>query len=326
MLMIVDGNNLAYRSFHTPQGSLTTQDGTPSGIILGVLNSLKTLLEKFPETTRVIVAFDGGKAKWRKDLYPEYKANRSYGDDPEEKAKFEGLFMQIDELHRALPTLGVHSIKLKGWEADDIIANICYTFEKGAKADDYAMIVTSDKDMLQLVTKKVNVYSPYKDRIISPNNFYEETGVTQDAYIGYRALVGDTSDNIYGVAGIGEKTAKNLMDLYGNLDNILGATGDTKSKLMKSKRTAKIFEPENLRILGRNNKIMSFKYVPYDSEVEEAVNTALGIYLGPEEEAPTPLSVNSKEFKKFCMKWQFLSILTYYMPFITPFLALGEDD
>ncbi|MMZ43614.1 DNA polymerase I [compost metagenome] len=322
MILLVDGNNIAYRAFHTPQGSLTTKQGEPTGVMLGVLNSLKGYLEKFPETTRVVVVWDGGKAKWRKELYPEYKSNRSYGEDPEEKAKFDGLFQQIDTLHEFLPDLGVHSIKLKGWEADDIIAKVCGVISEASKKVDHIMLVTSDKDMLQLVGPRVSVYTPYKDKIISPLNFYEETGVTQDAYLGYRALVGDTSDNISGVSGIGEKTAKNLMDTYGHIDNILGSTGDTKAKLMKSKRTAKIFDPVNLNILARNNKIMNFKYVPDDPTVEEAVYRSLGqndaqVIAGPQ--------YNAGRVKQFFTRWQFISLLTNYLPFAAVFMALGED-
>ena len=74
MILLIDGNNVAYRAFHTPQGSLTTKQGEPTGVILGFLNSVKGYLEKFPEVTRVVVAWDGGKAKWRKEIYPDYKA------------------------------------------------------------------------------------------------------------------------------------------------------------------------------------------------------------------------------------------------------------
>lgn len=324
MILVIDGNNIAYRSFHTAQGELTTKAGEPSGVMLGTLNSLRGYLDKFPEATRMVVVFDGGKAKWRKEIYPEYKANRNYGaDSPEEKAKFEGLFKQIDTLNEFLPSLGVYSIKLKGWEADDIISELCKTATKHGK--NHVMVVTTDKDMLQLVSRTVSVYRPGKDVIVSPLNFYEQTGVTQEAYIGYRALVGDTSDNIIGVQGIGEKTAKNLMDAYGTIDNVLGSR-DVKAKLLKSKRTAKIFEPDSLNRLGINNKIMNFNYVPYDPEVEDHVNTSLGVYMGPVEEAPLPLSINTKEVKSFLMKWQFLSLLTNFMPFVTPFMGLGEED
>jgi len=320
VILLVDGNNVAYRAFHTPQGSLTTKQGEPTGVMLGFLNSLKGYLDKFPETTRVIVAWDGGKAQWRKDIYPEYKANRTYGkDDPEEKAKFEGLFKQIELLHEILPAIGVNSLKYNpkkedgkvvksGWEADDLIAGVCKMM------DGHKMIVTSDKDMFQLVGEDVSLYNLYKDMIISPLNFFEYTGVTQNAYMGYRALLGDSSDNIDGVPGIGDKTAKSLMDLYGHIDNILAATGDTKAKLVKSKRTQVLFDPKVQAILGRNHKIMNLKYIDFSDVEEDMVK-----------DMTTNHEVRSGDFKAFLARWQFVSILANYLPFITPFNGLGEE-
>lgn len=323
MIMLIDGNNLAYRSHHTPQGSLSTKAGESSGVILGVLNSIKGLLEKFPETSKVIVCWDGGKAKWRLDLFPEYKANRSYGDTEEEKAVFEALYAQMDELHSNLHSFGIHSIKLKGWEADDIIHVVCKTNAEVGESEDI-LIITSDKDMLQLITPMVSVFTPYKNKVISTNNFYEETGITQDAYLGYRSLVGDTSDNINGIYGIAEKTAKSLMDKYGHIDNILNAKGSDKATLLKAVRTSRIFDKEGLNILARNNKIMNLNFVPYDVNVETEVNKSLGIYAGADfgGEAYIAPKYVSKSVKEFCTRWQFVSILSYYMAWIAPFTAL----
>lgn len=308
MLLIIDGNNIAYRSFHTPQGNLTTKAGEPTGVMLGVLNSVRNYLEKFPDTTRVIVAWDGGKAQWRKDIHPEYKANRSYGKTDEEKAKFEGLYKQIDELNTFLPILKVQSIKLKGWEADDLIYALC-KLHNGTN-----MVVTSDKDMLQLISDSTSIYTPYKDKVIGVSNFYDETGVTQEAYMGYRSLVGDNSDNIPGVPGIGEKTAKNLMDKYGHIDNILNPKPEDKKVLMKSKRTQKIFDPENLQAIGRNHRIMNFSYVEYNDIMGDLtkVLTEEQIYEGA-------------IVKKWLTRWQFVSILSNYISWVVPFKMLGDD-
>jgi 5'-3' exonuclease len=309
MLLIIDGNNIACRSFFTPQGNLSTKQGEPSGVILGVLNSLKGYLDKFPETTKVVVAWDGGRAKWRKALYPEYKANRTHGEgDAEEKAKYDGLFSQIETLHEFLPSLGVSSIKIDSQEADDIIAAICRVHTENK------IVVTSDKDMLQLIDEHTSIYTPYKDRIISPLNFYAETGVTLDAFVGYKALLGDSGDNIFGIPGIGEKTAKGLLDKYGHIDNILNPTPQAKKELMKSARTKKIFDPENLKILGRNNKLMNFNYINFeDFEVE--VKRALS----------EELSTDSKTAREFLMRWQFVSLLSNYTSWILSFKSLGDE-
>lgn len=313
MILAIDANNIAHRVFHTKTGTLTTKDGKPSGVVMGVLKSIKGYVEKFPETSKVIMCWDGGRSQWRKDLYPDYKAQRDYGSQDEEKKKmYDGLWMQMEELHKFLPSIGVDSIKIQYQEADDVIASIA----RCNQSDKHVMIVSSDKDMLQLVDDNVSMYSPYGDKITTPLNFFDETGVDRAAYIGYRALVGDTSDNIKGIPGIGDKTAKNLMDKYGHINNILNAQGADKKALLKSKRTAKIFDPEGLNTLGVNNKIMSFNFCEYD-KIEPKVKRAL--------EGNPEVCFKGTELKEFCMEWQFVSILSEYMAWSMLFSSLGED-
>jgi 5'-3' exonuclease len=309
MLILVDMNNLAHRVFHTPQGILTTKQGEPSGVLLGVLNSLKGMLDKFPEADDIIACWDGGRSEWRKSLYPDYKAQRDYGKQDEEKAEaYRGLWKQMNELHNILHLFNIKSIKVDGQEADDLIAGFC------AMAEGEKIIVSSDKDLLQLISEDVSVAKPLRGgefKMIGISDFYTETGVTKEAYIGYRALVGDSSDNISGVPGIGEKTAKNLMDKYGHIDNILNAQGEDKKALMKSARTKKIFDTENLKVLGRNNKIMSFKFAQYD-EMEKHIQECL----------VKPYGYDQKEVKAWLMRWQFVSILANYISWIIPFRGL----
>lgn len=307
-VLVVDGNNIAYRAFHTPQGGLSTTADEPSGVMLGVLNSLKGYLESFPETTRMVTCWDGGKAEWRKALHPEYKANRTYGEqDPEEKARYDGLFEQINILDRELSRFGIHSLKFKGWEADDLMYAVT-EMEPGHK-----IIVSTDKDMLQLVSDHVSVYN--LKMVVSPSNFHEVTGVTQEAYLGYRAMVGDTSDNIPGIHGIGDKTARKYMDEYGHIDNMLAATGDTLKKLMKSKVSQRLFTPEGKAILGRNHKMMNLRYADFTT-------------IKPDIKAELNMDhhVGNTNAKQFLQRWQFASILAEYSAFIYPFMRLGKDE
>lgn len=316
MYLVIDGNNLAHRIFHTPGGDLSLKDGTPSGVVVGVPKSIKQLLDRFPETERVFMVWDAkGGSAWRKKVYTAYKGNRDYGnDDEDKKKKYEGLFNQMQESHNMLHMLGVNSIKVDGYEADDLIAVLSELIPN--QTGKHVMVVTSDKDMLQLVSENVSVYSPYKDLIYSPFNFFEEIGVTKEAYIGYRALVGDKSDNITGIQGIAEGKAKKLMDEFGHIDNILNAQGDAKKKLLKSTVYRRIFEPQGLQILAVNNKIMNFKFVPTTEHLTAHIT----------DEISNMPNVDSKAFKAWLMQWQAVSILTSYLPFITPFNALGEDD
>lgn len=309
MILLIDGNNIIMRAFHTPSGDLCTKEGIPTGSMRGFLNSLKTYVEKFPEATKVIVAWDKGRSKWRKEIFPEYKGNRNYSATPEDKEKFDALWNQIDRVHELLPSLGVYSIRIENTEADDIIAYLCKKYENENK-----IIITSDKDMLQLINDNTTVYNLYKDKIISEVNFYDEYKVNLDAWMGYRALLGDKSDNISGIPNIGEKTAKSLMDKYGHIDNILNPTPDIKKAIMKSKRTAKIYNPDNLQILGRNHKLMHFKYADY-SDIIPVTDEILS----------QSLSVDTKAIKDFFIKWQFVSMLSNFSSFILTFMALGEE-
>lgn len=306
MILIIDGNNIIMRSFHSPLGTLTTKAGEHTGSMLGVLNSLKKYLDMFSEADQIVIVWDGGRSQWRKALYPDYKATRHYDSTPEEKIAYDGLWNQITLLHKFLPSLGVHSIKLAQTEADDGIAAICQLYP-----DTNKIVISADKDMLQLIDEHCSIFSPYREKVIGLSNFYEETGVNLKAYMGYRALLGDTSDNIKGVPGIGEKTGKNLMSKYGNIDNILNPTPKIKEELMKSKRTARIFEQQNLQILGRNNKIMSFKYIEIDKLSERIVFNMKEV-----------LAVDNVAVKAFLMKYQFASIFANFTPFILSFKAL----
>jgi DNA polymerase I len=316
MLLIIDGNNIAYRAHFTPQGSLTTKAGEPSGVIKGFLESTRGYLQNFPEIERVVVCWDTGKAEWRKAIFPEYKGNRDYGDDdPEKKESFENLWKQIDILHEILPKFGVQSIRLQNWEADDLVYRVSTMF---GEEFSHAMIVTSDKDMYQLVNDKVSIFRPGNGKkegvVLSPLNFKEIAGVEQEAYIGYKSLLGDPSDNIMGVPGIGEKTAANLINKYGHIDNLL-ADRDNIMKA-KAKRNKAIFEPANLKRIGLNHKLMNFQYVPENEEVSKLVIDALTC------EVP---NISTKEVKDVLIRWQFVSILTNLRPWITPFFGLESE-
>lgn len=309
MILLVDGNNVMMRAFHTPSGDLCTKAGEPTGSMRGFLNSLKTYIEKFPETTKVVVAWDSSRSEWRKKIFPEYKGNRNYDRTPEEKEKFDGLWKQIELVHELLPSLGVYSVRVPGNECDDVISYICQKYK-----DENKVIISSDKDFFQLIDNNTSIYNLYKDKIISEVNFYDEYKINLSAYMGYKALIGDPSDNICGIPGIGEKTAKTLMDKYGHIDNILNPTPEVKKDIMKSKRTAKIYEPQNLQILGRNHRLMHFKYADY-SEIIPATDEVLS----------KELSVDSKVVKDFFIRWQFVSMLTNFSSFILTFMTLGEE-
>jgi len=216
--MIIDGNNLAYREYHKlPQ---LTSGIKSTSVIFGVLRSLVKLRREFnPEV--IIFTWDN-KINFRKEQYPTYKAHRKKDDN------FQSVYEQIDIMHKEiLPSFGVPSVSVKGMEADDIIT--VYSHDKRL----YPIVVcSSDTDLYQIVDKNVSIYN-WKD-VVTEQTFIEKYKFPLRAYPIYKSLVGDTSDNIKGVKGIGEKRAKELMsECDYDIDSILKALTPEQQKQFK---------------------------------------------------------------------------------------------
>ena len=321
MNLIVDANNLAYRANVT--SDLYTNRGERVSGIFGSLQMLQSylrqperrtknrLLELLQEQTgvesqfkRAVMCWDYGKSERRMNLYPGYKGQRQVKRDlqsEEDKAAFNQFVDQMNQLHQILPKFAIKSLKIRGWEGDDLV----YACSK-LLGDEICVIVSTDKDMLQLVSDKVFVYSPFKDVLVTPNNFYQVVGVSKAAYMSYRVLVGDSSDNIGGVEGIGDKTAKDLLIKFKTLGGILL----NREQVMKSKRTSKIFD--NLSLLDRNERLMNFIYVDL-SEVEDEIKNIL----------EDNLTFSDKEVKMFLASKQFNSIMSDFIDWSDCFKKLS---
>lgn len=209
--IIIDGNNLAYRCKHVFSLS---NNGVDVSITYGFLKVLSSYLQKF-KATSVIVCWDGGIPEFRRFAVPEYKANRHLDDDPIEREDFH---RQVNELHRILPMMGIVSIKTPCVEADDLM------YHASVLCKGHCIIVSSDKDMFQALSDfGVEVYNPYRETLYDVDKFETEYGISIHDYIDWRALQGDSSDNISGVPGIGEKTATKLFHEFGTLTGIVNA-------------------------------------------------------------------------------------------------------
>lgn len=216
MFLIVDGNNLAHRVRYTFNLS---NRGVDVSVTYGFLRVLDSMMTQF-EPTSVMVAWDGGVPEHRRKRIPSYKANRTRGSTPEERATYEDFVRQMQELDQILPYMGVLSIRKKGAEADDLM------YHAAKISIDGVVIVSTDKDMFQAVDRRVSVYSPTKEKLYTPEQVEEEFGVPVSQYIEWRALQGDGSDNIEGIHGIGEKTATKLLQEWGTLTGVWnGAIG-----------------------------------------------------------------------------------------------------
>jgi DNA polymerase-1 len=232
-LFLVDGSGYIFRAYHALPPLTRKSDGLPVGAVAGFCNMLWKLLRDARDTsvgvtpTHFAVIFDYSSKTFRNELFPEYKANRS--EPPED------LIPQFGLIRHATRAFGLPCIEMEGFEADDLIATYSrLACEAGADTT----IVSSDKDLMQLVGQTVSMYDPMKDREIRVPEVIEKWGVPPEKMIDLQALTGDSVDNVPGVPGIGPKTAAQLLAEYGDLDTLLARA----SEIKQNKRREAIIE------------------------------------------------------------------------------------
>ena len=212
-VVLIDGSGFIFRAFYGLP-PMTRADGVPVNAVYGFTNMLMKLLREL-DADRIAVIFDKSGTTFRNDIYPEYKANRS--ETPPD------LIPQFPLIRDATRAFNLPCIEKQGFEADDIIATYArLAREAGARVT----IVSSDKDMMQLVGDRVTMYDGLKDRRIGPDEVVEKFGVLPERVIDVQALAGDASDNVPGVPGIGVKTAAELINRFGDLDAVLARAGE----------------------------------------------------------------------------------------------------
>ncbi|WP_318456532.1 DNA polymerase I [Photobacterium leiognathi] len=227
-LILIDGSSYLYRAYHAAP-NFTNSDGEPTGAVYGVVNMLRSMLRQF-STEHIAVIFDAKGKTFRDDMFPEYKANRPPMPDD--------LRGQIEPLHAVIKAMGLPLISISGVEADDVIGTLA---TQASQQGMPVLISTGDKDMAQLVDQNITLINTMTDVVMDPAGVVDKFGIGPELIIDYLALMGDKVDNIPGVPGVGEKTAKALLTgiggldaLYDNLDDIapLGFRG---SKTMAKK-------------------------------------------------------------------------------------------
>jgi DNA polymerase-1 len=221
-LMVVDGHSLAYRAFFAlPVENFTTKDNQHTNAIYGFLSMLVNLI-KAEQPTHMAIAFDTSRHSFRTDEYPEYKATRS--ETPQE---FRG---QIPLLQDCLTAMSIQVLTKEGIEADDILATLS---TQGAEQGYNVLVVSGDRDSIQLVNDKVTLLYPSVQGVsqlkrYDPAAVQERYGVRPEQYPDIAALVGETSDNLPGVPKVGEKTAVKWLTQFGSLDELLERAGEIK--------------------------------------------------------------------------------------------------
>jgi DNA polymerase I len=279
-IYLVDGSSYIYRAYHAIRG-LSNSQGLPTNAIFGFTRMLIKLLEdRKPEY--LMMLFDSKGPTFRHKIYEEYKAHRP--------TMPEDLSVQIPYIKEVTKGLNLPSLELEGYEADDLIGTLAV---KAEEAGFSVVMVTGDKDFIQLVTKNVQIWDPMKDKTITIGTFQKSYNLEPAQMIDVMGLTGDVSDNIPGVPGIGPKTAISLIQTYGNIDHLYQKVDNIVKKKQKqnlikfkdqaylSRRLVKIdrqapveFIPENFRLsttdndkLSRLFKVLEFRQLQQDYPV-----------------------------------------------------------
>ncbi len=222
MITLIDGNSLVFRAYYGVHSNLTRSDGMPVGAVYGFFNMVLPIFAKAKETDSFVCVFDASRISFRQDIYPQYKANRS--ETPAD------LITQSELIRIGLHAMGVSVLCIPGVEADDVIATIA---TQNCDKDDKTRIITSDKDLMQLVSPCVFLYDGMKEKEIHETEVMEKFAVKPNQVIDVQSLMGDSSDNVPGVPGIGPKKAAELINEFGSLDNLYANLDSVKNERIR---------------------------------------------------------------------------------------------
>ncbi|MDC1092573.1 DNA polymerase I [Pelagibacteraceae bacterium] len=239
---LIDGSGYIFRAYYALPPLSRKSDGLPTGAVSGFCSMLFKLLEDARsddskhKPTHFAVIFDSARKNFRNEIYSEYKANRSEAPDD--------LAPQFEYIRKSVKAFNLPSIELINYEADDLIATYAKKItEAGAKVT----VISSDKDLMQLVSKQVRLFDPMKSRVIGEKEVIEKFGVKPKQVIDVQSLAGDSSDNVPGVPGIGIKTAAELINKYKNLDKLLSKA----SEIPQNKRRETLLANKDKALLSK---------------------------------------------------------------------------
>lgn len=306
--LLLDGDNCAWRCLKVlPE---LTANREPIQVLYGVLRLMRGLLIQF-EPEAVLVFWDYGRSKFRKKLYPEYKAHRDHESTSESRKEFRSLTKQKITTQAVLKKLNIPSVGYPNTEADDLLGLAASTFP-GEK-----VIVTSDQDILQLVSPEVSVWSPIKSCLYTNANFRTLTGLSPQQWLEYRALVGDKSDNIDGAAkGFGEVTAKELLLRYRNISTLFSPSVE-KSVAKRGNRYALLYEDGARERVYRNLTLMDLGILAGTSEGKELQDLL-------RHRLASRTAIDAAEVRHFFKENAFDSLLAQFATWLLPFQKLDQ--
>ncbi len=258
---LVDGSGYIFRAYYALPPLSRKSDGLPTGAVSGFCSMLFKLLEDARsddsknKPTHFAVIFDSARKNFRNEIYSDYKANRAEAPDD--------LAPQFEYIRKSVKAFNLPSIELLNYEADDLIATYSKRITNaGAKVT----VISSDKDLMQLVSNKIRLFDPMKSKVIGEKEVLEKFGVKPNQVVDVQSLAGDTSDNIPGVPGIGIKTASELINKYKNLDNLLKKA----SEITQNKRRETLIANKDKALLSK--KLVTLKEdVPVSNNLNEFI-------------------------------------------------------
>ena len=294
---LIDGSGYIFRAYYALPPLTRKSDGLPTGAVSGFCSMLFKLLEdsksdqNLQKPTHFAVIFDSARKTFRNEIYSDYKANRSEAPDD--------LAPQFEYIRKSVLAFNLPSVDLPNYEADDLIATyVDQILKKGAKVT----IVSSDKDLMQLYKKGVRIFDPMKNKFITDDDVVKKFGVDSSKVIDVQSLAGDSSDNVPGVPGIGIKTAAELINKYGTLENLLKSAHEIK----QNKRRETLIENKDKALISKklvtldhnspvNRELSEFKLQNIDKdklykflremEFNRLLSSAISAYGEPELES-----------------------------------------
>lgn len=290
-ILLIDGENILHQSFHKFE-KLKSTDGKPSGAIFGFFKSLHMYIERF-NPDDVYITFDNGHSPFRDKLLPDYKGHRvNISYDRESLIKQKMIILKILRYLRIKYLFDKD--KLSEYEGDDMLA---YLYFKVLNPEWLITIVSSDKDFNQLlITDRVKIFNPRKEDYVRKTNCKEIFGYSPEETVDYLSLVGDSSDDIPGVPGIGPVKARKFLDKYGSISNYIKVNQEISDK--------------TLEIFTRNHQLIDLKWFISNHSLD--LDKVLKTY--------TRGSINYTKFKELCIEYSFNSFMTDI--FIKPFKEL----
>ena len=313
---LVDGSGYIFRAYYALPPLSRKSDGLPTGAVSGFCSMLFKLLEDARsddsknKPTHFAVIFDSARKNFRNEIYSEYKANRAEAPDD--------LAPQFEYIRKSVEAFNLPSIELLNYEADDLIATYAKKIiESGAKVT----VISSDKDLMQLVSTKIRLFDPMKSKVIGEKEVFEKFGVKPNQVIDVQSLAGDSSDNIPGVPGIGVKTAAELINKYKNLDTLLKKASEIKQnkrretliankdkallskQLVTLKDDVPIKNKPNEFLIKKINKDKLYNFLR-EMEFNRLLSQAISFYGEPgeknfsQDKISKPSKINTKQYQK----------------------------